>query len=72
MGDDIFGKATAKFGPAPKVERGDGAAGRSQICYVSTEGKHSTHLIFERERSTRHFIFSGEVPIGRAASIVSD
>ena len=32
LDDDIFGKATAKLGKGHIVKRGDGSAGRSQLC----------------------------------------
>jgi hypothetical protein len=40
-----FSDVRSKFGNASKVQRGDAASGRDQICYLSSSG--NVHLIFE-------------------------
>ena len=68
LGDDIFSKAEVKLGKAAIIERGDAAAGRSQVCYVSPEGR--IYLIFEKgEVSELFYLFRGG-QTGRAASFV--
>jgi hypothetical protein len=44
---DFLGRATASIGEAPKIERGDAATGRSQLCYTSSQNPGSIYLIFE-------------------------
>jgi hypothetical protein len=40
-----FSTVRSSFGKAPEVERGDGASGRNQTCYISSTG--GVRLIFE-------------------------
>lgn len=56
--DDQLSKATAKFGRAQPVERGDGSTGRSQTCYSSAKDEPKIHLVFERgEVSDAFYLF---------------
>ena len=58
--NSLFNKAAAKLGKAPIVERGDGATGRSQVCYVSPQGPEKIHLVFENgEVSDSFYLFVG-------------
>src|SRR6266851_61027 len=60
LGEGQFEKAAAKLGKAPIVERGDGASGRSQACYVSGDGPRAVHLIFEQgEVDYSFYLFEG-------------
>jgi hypothetical protein len=60
LADNPFSKAAAKLGKAPIAERGDGAAGRSQVCYVSPQGSEKIHLVFENGEITDSFyLFAG-------------
>lgn len=60
LNDDVFDKAAAKLGKAPIVERGDGAAGRSQVCYVSLGEQGRIHLVFEKgEVNEVFYLFEG-------------
>jgi hypothetical protein len=46
-GDDWLRGIEARMGKTKIVERGDGAAGRSQLCYKSPAGSGNVYLIFE-------------------------
>lgn len=60
LADSPFTKAAAKLGKASIVKRGDGAAGRSQVCYVSSQGPEKIHLVFENGEITDSFyLFAG-------------
>ncbi len=60
LADNPFSKAAAKLGKAPIVERGDGAAGRSQVCYVSPQSSKKIYLVFENGEITDSFyLFAG-------------
>jgi hypothetical protein len=53
------GKIETNLGKAKSVQRGDGAAGREQVCYIS-EGTENVHLIFESgEINTIFYLFTG-------------
>jgi hypothetical protein len=59
LGEEVT-KITSQLGPATVVERGDGAAGRSQVCYESADGLGNVHLIFERgEVNNSFYLFTG-------------
>ncbi len=60
LADNPFSNAAAKLGKAPIIERGDGAAGRSQVCYVFSQGSEKIHLVFENGEITDSFyLFAG-------------
>ena len=48
LNDETFANAKAKLGKTTVVERGDGSAGCSQVCYSSPGKKSKTYLIFEK------------------------
>src|ERR1700682_5815786 len=55
-----FTELAAKLGQAKVVERGDGAAGRSQLCYESADDSGAVHLIFEHgEINHSFYLFAG-------------
>jgi hypothetical protein len=59
LDDDIFGKATAKLGKGHIVKRGDGSAGRSQLCYSSPDKRSRIYLVFEKgEMNDAFYMFS--------------
>jgi hypothetical protein len=62
LGDGGFEAITAKLGSATVVERGDGASGRSQICYASAKDS-SVFLAFEfGEDESLFYLFRGAHP----------
>jgi hypothetical protein len=55
-----FTELAGKLGQARVVERGDGAAGRSQLCYESAGDSGAVHLIFEHgEINYSFYLFAG-------------
>src|SRR5215471_18248821 len=62
LGDDMFNEAEATLGKALRVERGDASSGRSQVCYVSVQGRPKTHLVFERGEVADFFYLFADGP----------
>jgi hypothetical protein len=62
LGDDLFGKATAKLGKAQQVERGDASTGRSQACYSSVQDHPRIHLVFEKGEVADSFYLFADGP----------
>ena len=57
---DHFQDIARQLGEATIVERGDGAAGRSQACYKSTNAVGNVYLIFEQgEVTSSYYLFDG-------------
>ena len=55
-----FPDVKRRFGNATVVSRGDGAKGRDQICYVSSDESEKVHLIFEEgELEDAFYLFAG-------------
>jgi hypothetical protein len=58
--EEEFTELAAKLGQATVVERGDGAAGRSQVCYGSADDSEGIHVIFEHgEINYSFYLFAG-------------
>jgi hypothetical protein len=47
LDEKMFGNAAEKLGKAKAIERGDGASGRTQVCYTPSSRDEKTHLVFE-------------------------
>jgi hypothetical protein len=62
LGGDVFNEAWAKLGKAQRVDRGDASSGRSQICYVSVQGRPKIRLVFERGEVTDFFYLFADGP----------
>jgi len=57
---DSFIKVQSVLGDASRVERGDAASSREQLCYVSKSSKPPVNLIFERgEVDESFYLFIG-------------
>jgi hypothetical protein len=55
-----FKEIGAKLGKAQSVQRGDGAAGRDQVCYASADSAETVHVIFEfGELASVFYLFTG-------------
>jgi hypothetical protein len=48
LNEEIFEKARTKLGKVAVVQRGDGSAGRFQVCYSSVRSQPKTYLVFEK------------------------
>jgi hypothetical protein len=60
LGEETFSRAAVRLGNTTLVERGDGAGGRTQACYVSAEGPEKIHLVFEQgEVDYAFYLFAG-------------
>lgn len=46
--DGMFAAAATKLGKMQILQRGDASSGRSQACFVSTQGSRKVFLIFEQ------------------------
>jgi len=57
LGPDLLEQAAAEFGASTTVYRGDAAFGRSQVCYVSSEGPPPAYLVFEKGEVNYTFYF---------------
>jgi len=61
LDDNLFDAVTKRLGETRRVERGDAATGREQLCYVSQDG--AVHLIFEQgEVESSFYLFRGGPP----------
>jgi hypothetical protein len=59
LSEEMFKRAAAKLGKTQILERGDASTGRSQACYVSSQGSPKTFLIFEQgEVNFGFYLFS--------------
>lgn len=55
----LFARISKTLGPAVEVERGDGATGRQQYCYVSSGSGRKVYLIFEfGEAESAFYLFT--------------
>jgi hypothetical protein len=60
LSPNMFKSVEERFGAIHGVQRGDASSGRSQACYVSTNGEPKVHLIFEQgEVDSSVYLFSG-------------
>lgn len=62
IGDDMFKEAWAKLGKAQRVDRGDASSSRSQICYLSVQGRRKIHLVFESSEVAEFFYLFADGP----------
>jgi len=63
LSEEMFKRAAAKLGKTQIIERGDASTGRSQACYVSSQGSPKTFLIFEQgEVNFGFYLFSDSRP----------
>jgi hypothetical protein len=60
--NDAVAQALKKLDDATVVQRGDGSTGRDQACYVSSDTKAKTYLIFERGELDSSFYLLSDGP----------